>query len=147
MYDEISASNLVTVDVDGKIIDDPTGLGINPAGFIIHGAIHRARPDVACVLHTHTIAGVGVSAQEHGLLPISQHAAILHGLVAYHDSEGIAVNPAECATLVADLSDKAALVLRTHGILTVGPTVGAALPNMFHHAKIGRESGRERGGK
>src|SRR3546814_18776154 len=87
MYDEISASNLVTVDVDGKIIDDPTGLGINPAGFIIHGAIHRARPDVACVLHTHTIAGVGGSSPEPGLLPTSQHAAIQIGRASCRERE------------------------------------------------------------
>src|SRR3546814_11189852 len=107
MYDEISASNLVTVDVDGKIIDDPTGLGINPAGFTIHGAIHRARPDVECVLHTHTIAGTGVSSQEHGLLPISQHAAILHALVAYHVRQCNAGHPAGWATLVEAHRDNA----------------------------------------
>ena len=132
MYDEISASNLVTVDVNGTILDDPSGLGINPAGFVIHGAIHRARPDVACVLHTHTIAGVGVSAQEHGLLPISQHAALLHGLVAYHDSEGVAVDPDECARLTADLGDKPAMILRNHGLLTCGRTVGEALQTMIN---------------
>lgn len=132
MYEEISASNLVTVDIEGNIVDDPTGLGINPAGFVIHGTIHRARPDVACVLHTHTTAGVGVSAQEHGLLPISQHAAILHGLIAYHDSEGLAVNDAECETLAADLGDKAVMILRNHGLLSVGSTVGEALQNMIN---------------
>jgi len=132
MYDEISASNLVTVDVEGTIIDDPTGLGINPAGFVIHGAIHRARSDVACVLHTHTIAGVGVSSQEHGLLPINQHAALLHGLVAYHDSEGVAVDPDECQRLVADLGDKSVMILRNHGLLSVGRTVGEALQLMIN---------------
>jgi ribulose-5-phosphate 4-epimerase/fuculose-1-phosphate aldolase len=132
MYDEISATNLVTVDVDGAIVDDPTGLGINPAGFVIHGAIHRARPDVACVLHTHTIAGVGVSSQERGLLPINQHAALLHGLVAYHESEGVAVDPDECARLTADLGDKSVMILRNHGLLTVGGTVGEALQLMIN---------------
>ena len=132
MYDEISAGNLVTVDVNGDILDDPTGLGINPAGFVIHGAIHRARPEVACVLHTHTIAGVGVSAQEHGLLPVSQHAALLHGLVAYHDSEGVAVDPDECDRLVLDLGDKPVMILRNHGLLTVGRSVGEALQMMIN---------------
>lgn len=132
MYDEIMASNLVTIDIEGMIIDDPTGLGINPAGFVIHGAIHRGRPDVDCVLHTHTVAGVGVSSQEHGLLPINQHAALLHGLVAYHDSEGVAVDPDECDRLVADLGDRWALILRNHGLLTVGRTVGEALQLMIN---------------
>lgn len=132
MYEEICASNLVTVDTEGNIIDDPTGLGINPAGFVIHGAIHRARPDVACVLHTHAIAGVGVSSQAEGLLPINQHAALLHGLVAYHDSEGVAVNPAECERLVADLGDKPAMILRNHGLLTAGKSVGEALQIMIN---------------
>jgi ribulose-5-phosphate 4-epimerase/fuculose-1-phosphate aldolase len=132
MYDEICASNLVTVDVDGNIVDDPTGLGINPAGFVIHGAIHRARPDVACVLHTHAVAGVGVSSQAEGLLPINQHAALLHGLIAYHDSEGVAVNPGECARLVADLGDKPVMILRNHGLLTAGGSVGEALQLMIN---------------
>lgn len=132
MYEEITASNLVTVDIEGNVLDDPTGLGINPAGFVIHGAIHTARPDVACVLHTHTIAGVAVSAQRDGLLPISQHAAMLHGLVAYHSSEGIAVNLDEQQRICADLGDKAALILRNHGLLTVGATVGDALQMMIN---------------
>ncbi|HKX79042.1 MAG TPA: class II aldolase/adducin family protein [Novosphingobium sp.] len=132
MYEEITASNLVTVDLEGSIVDDPTGLGINPAGFVIHGAIHGARHDVACVLHTHSIAGVGVSAQEHGLLPISQHAALFHGLLSYHDSEGIAVDSDECARLVEDLGDKPAMILRNHGLLTAGRTVGEALQLMIN---------------
>ncbi len=132
MYEEISASNLVTVDVEGTVLEDPTGLGINPAGFVIHGAIHRARPDVDCVLHTHTTAGVGVSAQEGGLLPISQHAALLHGLVAYHDSEGVAVDSDECERLTNDLGDKTVMILRNHGLLTVGNTVGEALQHMIN---------------
>lgn len=132
MYEEIRASNLVTVDIEGNIIDDPMGLGINPAGFVIHGAIHRGRPDVACVLHTHTIAGVGVSSQAEGLLPINQHAAALHGLVAYHESEGLAVNPAECERIAADLGDKPAMILRNHGLLTTGRSVGEALQTMIN---------------
>lgn len=132
MYDEITASNLVTIDIDGNVLDDPAGLGINPAGFIIHAAIHAARHDVACVMHTHTIAGVGVSAQAHGLLPISQHAAMLHGLVAYHESEGLVADLAEQKRICDDLGDKPALILRNHGLLTVGPTVGDALQMMLN---------------
>lgn len=138
MYDEICASNLVTIDIDGNIVDDPTGLGINPAGFVIHGAIHRARHDVACVLHTHTIAGVGVASQAEGLLPINQNVALLHGLVAYHKSEGVAVNAAECERLVADLGDKPAMILRNHGLLTAGRTVGEALQTMINLDKACR---------
>ncbi|MFN9123077.1 MAG: class II aldolase/adducin family protein, partial [bacterium] len=91
-WDEITASSLVKVNLDGEIIDDPTGLGINRAGYVIHSAVHRARPDVACVMHTHTAAGIAVSAQEHGLLPISQHAMRFHGALAYHDYEGVALD-------------------------------------------------------
>lgn len=132
MYDEITASNLTVVNADCEIVDAPTGLGVNPAGFVIHGAIHRARADVACVMHTHTVAGMGVSAQRHGLLPISQHAAMFHNALTYHDSEGIAVHDEECARLVADLGDKHAMILRNHGLLTTGATVGAALQRMIN---------------
>jgi ribulose-5-phosphate 4-epimerase/fuculose-1-phosphate aldolase len=102
-WDEITASSLVKVNLDGKIIDDPTGLGINRAGYVIHSAVHRARPDVACVMHTHTAAGIAVSAQEHGLLPISQHAMRFHGALAYHDYEGVALDLDEQQRLVLDL--------------------------------------------
>ena len=90
-WDEISASTLVKVTLDGDIVEDPTGSGINRAGFVIHSAIHRARPDVQCVMHTHTAAGIAVSAQEHGLLPISQHAMRFTSSLAYHDYEGLAL--------------------------------------------------------
>ena len=87
MWDEVKASNLVKITLDGEIVDDPTGLGFNEAGFVIHSAIHEARRDVNCIMHTHTAAGVGVSAQEHGLLPISQHAMRLTNNVASHAYE------------------------------------------------------------
>lgn len=130
-YEEITASTLVKVGVDGTVLDDPTGLGINRAGFVIHGAIHAARHDVTCVIHTHTRAGCAVAAQEHGLLPISQYAATLTGHVAYHDFEGIAVNEAERERLVADLGDRNILILRNHGLLTCGRNPGEALMNMY----------------
>lgn len=131
MYDEITASNLVTIDIDGNVIDDPTGLGVNKAGFVIHGAIHRARHDVGCVLHTHTVAGMGVAAQKAGLLPLTQHAAFLLHDIGYHESEGVAVDPAECARIAANLGDKHILILRNHGLLTAGRTPVEALQLML----------------
>lgn len=130
-YEEITASSLVKVSVDGNIVDDPTGLGINRAGFVIHGAVHAARHDVACVIHTHTRAGCAVAAQEHGLLPLSQYAATLTGHVAYHDFEGVAVDKAERKRLVADLGDRNILILRNHGLLACGRNPGEALVNMY----------------
>lgn len=132
MYDEIRASNLTVVNAAGEIVHAPTGLTVNPAGFVIHGAIHRACPQLACVLHTHTPAGVGVAAQAQGLLPISQHAALFHNALAYHDSEGVAVHEEECDRLVADLGSKRAMILRNHGLLTAGETVGEALQRMIN---------------
>src|SRR3546814_809395 len=95
LYEEITASNLVKVDLSGAIVDDPSGVGINTAGYIIHGAIHEARPDVACVLHTHTDDGLAIAAQEEGLLPISQPAALLMNRIGYHDYEGIVLRSEE----------------------------------------------------
>ena len=127
LHEEITASSLVKVDVDGAIIDDPTGIGINRAGFVIHGAIHQGRHDVACIIHTHTPAGVGVAAQKNGLLPISQHAAILAGSIGYHEFEGIAVDRDEQRRLVDDLGPRPVLILRNHGLLTAGRSPGEAL--------------------
>src|ERR1044072_7530721 len=89
LWDEISASTLAKVTLDGEVVDDPTGNGINRAGYVIHSAVHRARPDLTCVMHTHTAAGIAVSAQDAGLLPISQHAMRFTGNLAYHDYEGL----------------------------------------------------------
>lgn len=125
-YDEITASCLVKIDLEGNILDDPTGMGINGAGFVIHGAIHAARPDVACVIHTHTRAGCAVAAHKAGLLPISQHAAALMGRIGYHDFEGIATRLEERARLVANLGDKPILILRNHGLLVAGKTAAEA---------------------
>lgn len=131
LYEEVTASNLVKVDVSGEILDDPLGLGINRAGFVIHGALHEGRPDVACVLHTHSAAGIAVSAQRGGLLPISQHAAVVLGLIAYHDFEGIAIHRDEQVRLQQDLGDKHILILRNHGLLTAGRTAAEALVLMM----------------
>ncbi|MBD1551257.1 class II aldolase/adducin family protein [Pseudomonas typographi] len=123
LFDEISASNLVKVDVDGTIIDDPLGLGINQAGYVIHSAIHRARPDLKAVLHTHTRDGAAVSAQRDGLLPLSQHALIYYSRVAYHTYEGVALDLDEQQRLTASLGTGNILILRNHGLLTAGTSV------------------------
>ena len=125
MFEEITASSLVKVDEQcNKVLDSP--YPVNPAGFVIHSAIHAGRPDVQCVLHTHTPDGVAVSAQEHGLLPISQQATIALSSIGYHDYEGIAVNDAEKPRLVNDLGRNANFILRNHGLLTVGHSVEEA---------------------
>ena len=129
-FHEITASSLVKVDIKGKIVGKSPHM-VNPAAFVIHGAIHRARPDSGCVLHLHTPAGVGVAAQKQGLLPITQNALLFRDNLAYHDYEGLAVNDAECERLVSDLGDKPALMLRNHGTLTVAETVSKAYVYMF----------------
>ncbi|NBA98338.1 class II aldolase/adducin family protein [Pseudomonas sp. R5(2019)] len=126
LFDEITASNLVKVDVDGTIIDDPLGLGINQAGYVIHSAIHRARPDLHAVLHTHTRDGAAVSAQRDGLLPLSQHALAYYSRVAYHSYEGVALDLDEQERLVAHLGDSNILILRNHGLLTGGISIAHA---------------------
>jgi ribulose-5-phosphate 4-epimerase/fuculose-1-phosphate aldolase len=131
-FDEVTASNLVTVDLDGVVIDDPLGLGINPAGFTIHSAVHAARPGVACVLHTHTVAGIAVSCQKQGLLPLNQWSMQFTGCLAYHDYEGIALDLDERQRLVADLGDKFVMVLRNHGMLTCGRSVAEAFKLMHN---------------
>jgi len=130
LYEEVSASNLVKVDVEGRLCED-VGLDVNPAAFVIHGAIHAARPEIGCVLHTHTAAGAGVAAQQQGLLPVSQHAFKVLDRVAYHDFEGIALDTDEQQRLVADIGDKDVLILRNHGLLTMGRTVPQAFELMF----------------
>ena len=130
LFTEISASSLVKVDLDGKIVDE-TPFFINPAGFTIHSAIHAAREDVACVLHLHTIPGVAVSCQESGLLPINQTAMLLNGEIANHEYEGVALLLDERPRLVADLGTKSAMLLRNHGTLTVGPTIPEAFLGMY----------------
>ena len=130
LFEEMTASSLVKVDRSGEIMMD-TPYFVNPAGFTIHGAVHEARHDVACVLHTHTRAGVAVSAQAGGLLPISQVSLFPLMSIGYHDYEGVALNPDEKPRLVADLGSKTCLVLRNHGLLTVGPTIADAFLAMY----------------
>ena len=130
LFEEITASSLVKVDLAGdKVVDSPHP--VNPAGFVIHSAIHEARPDVGCVLHTHTKAGVAVSAQADGLLPLSQISLFPYAALGYHDYEGIALNDEEKPRLVADLGDNNALILRNHGLLTVGETIADAFLMMY----------------
>jgi ribulose-5-phosphate 4-epimerase/fuculose-1-phosphate aldolase len=129
-FDEITASSLVKIDLDGrKVTDSP--FEINPAGFTIHSAIHAARPDAKCVLHVHSINGIAVSAQRPGVLPISQQSIFVLSSLAYHDYEGIALNADEKPRLVRDLGDRHFLMLRNHGLLTLAETVPDAFLMMY----------------
>jgi ribulose-5-phosphate 4-epimerase/fuculose-1-phosphate aldolase len=133
MFDEITASNLVKIDHHGEVLDDPTGMGYNAAGFVIHGCVHEARPEINCVMHTHTRAGVGVSAMKCGLLPISQHAMRVQQEVTYHDYEGIALEMDERTRLAGDLgASSKVMILRNHGLLTLGETVREAFELMYY---------------
>ncbi len=129
-YDEVTASNLVKVELDGTIVGD-SSYPVNPAGFIIHSAVHQAREDVRCVFHTHTTAGMAIAAQQQGLLPISIMASGFYGRVAYHDYEGPTMRPDEQERLVASLGANKVLILRNHGLLTTGATLEEAFINMF----------------
>ncbi|MGR3376201.1 class II aldolase/adducin family protein [Salipiger abyssi] len=126
-FDEVTAANLVTVDETGAVIDDPYGAGVNAAGFTIHSAVHMARHDAACVLHTHTVAGVAVSSVREGVLPLNQWSAQFHNRIAFHDYEGIALNLEERARIVADLGEKQVMLLRNHGTLILGRSVAEAV--------------------
>src|SRR6185295_14943523 len=130
MFDEVTASSLVKIDLNGnKVSDSP--YFINPAGFTIHSAVHAARADALCVMHLHTDYGIAVSAQEKGLLPISQQAMFPLASLAYHDYEGLALNEEEKPRLVSDLGDKNYMILRNHGLLTLGTTVAEAFLSMY----------------
>jgi len=130
MFEEITASSLVKVDLEGNIVMD-SEYHINPAGFTIHSAVHAAREDALCVMHLHTDCGIAVSAQEDGLLPISQQALFVLASLGYHDYEGLALNDDEKPRLVGDLGKKTFLILRNHGLLTVGQSVADAFLSMF----------------
>jgi ribulose-5-phosphate 4-epimerase/fuculose-1-phosphate aldolase len=130
-FDEITASSLVKVDQQGNKLEE-SPFPVNPAGFVIHSAIHAARHDARYVLHTHTLNGVAVSTQRAGLLPISQHAIFVLASLGYHDFEGPALNDDEKPRLVADLGDKTSLILRNHGLLTVGETAAEAFVAMYY---------------
>jgi ribulose-5-phosphate 4-epimerase/fuculose-1-phosphate aldolase len=130
MFDEITASNLVKVDEDGTILS-ATDYSINPAGFTIHSAVHMARSDVACTIHTHTPAGTAVATQKQGLVPITQHALAVLAHTGYHEYEGIATDLSERERIARDLAGHKVLILRNHGLLTVGNTVGEAFMWMY----------------
>lgn len=129
-YAEVTASNLVRIDVEGRKLDDSLW-PVNPAGFVIHSAVHRARPDAHCVMHTHTTAGMAVACKEEGLRSDNFYSAALHGLVAYHDFEGVTTDEAEQPRLVASLGSKEVLILRNHGLLVLGPHVPGAFGRMW----------------
>ena len=136
LFHEMRASDLVKIDhlghvIDARAADDPARFHVNAAGFTIHSAIHMARHDLAFVIHTHTAAGTAVSAQEHGLLPISQHALKFYGKLAYHDYEGIALDLGERERLIRDLGPRKAMILRNHGLLAAGRTVAEAFHEIY----------------
>lgn len=129
-FEEMTASSLVKVDLEGNIVSKTDAM-VNPAGFTIHSAVHMAREDASCVMHVHTDDGVAVSAQKHGLLPISQTAMIAMADLAYHDYEGIALDHDERERIVADMGQKSLLMLRNHGTLTCGASAGETFVRMF----------------
>jgi ribulose-5-phosphate 4-epimerase/fuculose-1-phosphate aldolase len=131
LFEEITASNLVKIDLDGNPVIS-SRYSVNPAGFVIHSAIHRARDDAQCVLHTHSKPGCAVAALDEGLLPVNQMSMEFYGQVAYHDYEGIALDLDEQERLVADLGDRPVLILRNHGLLTVGESASQAFLRMFY---------------
>ncbi|MCA0202046.1 MAG: class II aldolase/adducin family protein [Proteobacteria bacterium] len=130
MYREVTASNLVKIDLEGRIIG-ASRYPVNPAGFTAHSAIHEAIPEALCIMHTHTTAGMAVACKKSGLAMTNFYAAMLHGKVAYHDFEGITVNPDEKPRLVASLGNKRQLVLRNHGLLSWGETIPEAFMNLW----------------
>ncbi len=130
MFEEVTASSLIKVDVNGNAVE-PSPFITNPAGFTIHSAIHMAREDAQAVMHLHTPAGQAVSAHSEGLLPLTQTAMVVRGDLAFHDYEGIAVDLSERERLVADLGDKSAMLLRNHGTLAVGKNVGECFVKLY----------------
>src|SRR3954469_4677176 len=138
LYEEITASSLIKIDIDGNILARPDfgdlDYGINKAGYVIHGAVHRARHDAMCVIHTHTWAGMALSALDCGVLPITQ-TAMRFLRIGYHDYQGVVLDTKEEASLLADLGTNEALVLRNHGLLTVGKTIGEAF-NWMHRLEL-----------
>lgn len=130
MFEEITASSLVKINLQGEIVT-PSPYFINPAGFTIHSAVHAAREDALCVIHLHTHYGIAVSAQKDGLLPLSQQSLFALASLAYHDYEGLALNEDEKSRLVADLGNKTDMILRNHGLLTIGKTAAEAFLSMY----------------
>lgn len=130
LFEEVTASSLVRVNAEGKILHE-TPFFINPAGYVIHSAVHGARHDIECVIHTHSVNGLAVSAQKDGLLPLSQQSTFVLPSLAYHDYEGVALRDEEKARLVADLADNTFMILRNHGVLTVGETIADAFLSLY----------------
>lgn len=130
-FEEITASNLVKIDIDGNIVDPDCPFEINPAGFTIHSAVHQARHDDMCVLHIHTNDTIAVASLEEGLLPLSQYAMFALASMSYHDYEGLAVNQDEKLRLQQNLGDANFMLLRNHGALTLGKTIGDAFMHMY----------------
>ena len=130
LYDQMHASCFVELDLDGNVVYNPTEYGINQAGFVLHSAVHKARHEVDCVIHTHTLAGMAVSAMKCGLLPLAQ-TAMRFTDVAYHDYEGVALNLKEQERVVRDLGHREAMILRNHGLLVVGASIAEAFNNIF----------------
>ena len=131
LFEEITASSLVKIDAEGNKLDIENPYPVNPAGFTIHSAIHAAREDAKCVLHTHTVNGIAVAAQKGGVLPISQHSIFVLSSLAYHDYEGVALNDDEKPRLVRDLGTKMFFMLRNHGLLTVGESIADTFLSMY----------------
>jgi ribulose-5-phosphate 4-epimerase/fuculose-1-phosphate aldolase len=130
-FNEVTASNLVKIDIDGNIIDKDCPFEINPAGFTIHSAVHEARHDAMCVFHLHTNATISVASLEEGLLPLSQYSMFALASMSYHEYEGLAVNPAEKIKLQQNLANNNFMLLKNHGALTVGVTIGDAFMHMY----------------
>jgi ribulose-5-phosphate 4-epimerase/fuculose-1-phosphate aldolase len=130
LYEEMTASCMIRIDIDGKVLFNPTEYNVNEAGYVIHSAIHAARHDVDCIIHTHTLAGMAVSAMKCGILPIAQ-SSMRFSDIAYHDYEGVALRLEERERLVQNLGNREAMVLRNHGLLTVAPSIPECFNNMY----------------
>ena len=130
MYDEVTASNLVKIDLEGNIVES-TEWEVNPAGFIIHSAVHSTKPNAHCVMHTHTNAGMAMAGLKQGIINIDFSGSAFHKKVAYHDFEGVTLRSDECKRIADDLGDKSVMILRNHGLLTTGPTVAEAFMKLY----------------
>jgi len=130
MYEEVTASNLVKIDIDGnKLADSP--YPVNRAGFVQHSLFHRHVPDAHCIIHTHTTAGMAIASTQEGLQPTDFYSSMFAGRIAYHDFEGVTIHDAEGPRLLADLGDRRIMILRNHGLLVMAPTVAAAFQTYF----------------
>ncbi|MEL7027732.1 MAG: class II aldolase/adducin family protein [Pseudomonadota bacterium] len=130
-YDEVTASNLVMIDIEGRKLQ-PSEHEVNPAGFVVHAAVHRSRADASCVMHTHTTAGMAVACQRSGLLPLSFPAGFFTDRISYHALEGITIDEDECERIAASLGDNSVMILRNHGLLACGPTIADAFADLYH---------------